>query len=241
MTPVVELARAVLLEETTPENVGDFLTEQAEEDGVTTYLFESRSKGYVGWRWAVTAVVLEPGGPVTFDEVVLLPGPDSLLAPAWLPWSERLRPGDLGASDVLPTEPDDPRLVPGYTGADDLVGEAADEPLQPLGWQLGLGRPRVLSERGRTAAADRWYEGDFGPDAPSVKVSPGPCSTCGFLLPIGGPMGTVFGVCANGFTASDGHVVSLNHGCGGHSEVVADASLAAVGEPLIDEFGFDQV
>lgn len=237
MTNPVELARAALLEETDEANVGDFLGEQVEEAHVVTYLFESRSPGYSGWRWAVTVFAGDAGA--TVDEVVLLPGPDSLLAPPWVPWGERLLPGDLGAGDVLPTEPDDPRLVPGYTGADDLLGAAADEPLRPQGWQLGLGRVRVLSDHGRGVAADRWYEGDWGPAAASVKVAPGPCSTCGFLLPIGGPLGTLFGVCANGFAVSDGRVVSLDHGCGGHSEVVAESPSGPVIEPLIDEFGFD--
>ncbi|WP_141698634.1 DUF3027 domain-containing protein, partial [Streptomyces lushanensis] len=49
---------------------------------------------------------------------VLLPGPDALLAPEWVPWSERLRPGDMGPGDLLPTEAEDLRLEPGYSGED---------------------------------------------------------------------------------------------------------------------------
>lgn len=240
--PVLEVARTALLGEVVAEHVGDFIEAVAEDEFVATYFFECRSPGYVGWRWAVTTARVGKRAPATVDEVVLLPGPESLLAPAWVPWSERVRPGDLGAGDVLPTAPEDSRLVPGYTGADDLAGEAADEPLSPRGWQLGLGRVRVLSEHGRAGAAERWRDGDYGPDSPAVRVAPGPCSTCGFLLPIGGPLGTAFGICANAFAVSDGHIVTLDHGCGGHSEVLVEtAPVAPLTEPIIDEFGFDEV
>ena len=49
---------------------------------------------------------------VTVSETVLLPGPEALLAPDWVPWQDRLRPGDLGVGDLLPAPPDDERLVP---------------------------------------------------------------------------------------------------------------------------------
>ena len=49
---------------------------------------------------------------MTVDESVLLPGADALLAPAWVPWQDRLRPGDVGIGDLLPASADDERLVP---------------------------------------------------------------------------------------------------------------------------------
>jgi hypothetical protein len=55
---------------------------------------------------------------VTIGESVLLPGAESLLPPAWVPWTERLRPGDLGVGDLLPTDEDDPRLEPGWNASD---------------------------------------------------------------------------------------------------------------------------
>ncbi len=48
----------------------------------------------------------------------------ALLAPAWVPWHERLRPGDLSVGDVLPSTEDDPRLAPAYLVDDD----SADDP-----------------------------------------------------------------------------------------------------------------
>ena len=49
----------------------------------------------------------------TVSEVVLVPGPESLLAPAWVPWDQRVRPGDLSPGDLLAPLTDDLRLVPG--------------------------------------------------------------------------------------------------------------------------------
>jgi hypothetical protein len=158
----------------------------------------------------------------TVDEVALLPGAEALVAPPWIPWSERVAPGDLGVGDVLPTPDDDPRLAPGWSGLDDLAA-ASDEPgLRPTGWELGIGRRRVLSVEGRDGAADRWLRGDTGPGTAMARSAPGSCATCGFLLPVGGPTGSAFGVCANGMSPADGRVVSLAFGCGAHSEADPD-------------------
>ena len=78
---------------------------------VLTHTFASTLPGYVGWHWAVTLARVPGDDGVTVDEVVLLPGDAALLAPAWVPWHERLRPGDLSVGDVLPATEDDPRLA----------------------------------------------------------------------------------------------------------------------------------
>lgn len=90
----------------------------SEGDRVVTHLFECKEMGYRGWRWAVTVARASRSKLVTLDETVLLPGPDSLQAPEWVPWSDRLRPGDMGPGDLLPTEAEDLRLEPGYSGED---------------------------------------------------------------------------------------------------------------------------
>ncbi|WP_344320700.1 DUF3027 domain-containing protein [Streptomyces macrosporus] len=114
----VELAREAAEEAAFPSKVGDHLGAVADGDRVVTHFFDCLEPGYRGWRWAVTVARASRARTVTVDETVLLPGPDALLAPEWVPWSERLRPGDLGPGDLLPTTADDPRLEPGYTDAD---------------------------------------------------------------------------------------------------------------------------
>src|SRR3954471_15510751 len=115
----VELARAAAAEAAHPGTVGEHVDVIAEGDRVVTHFFETAEPGYRGWRWAVTVTRASRAKLVTLDEVVLLPGPDALLAPEWVPWSERLRPGDMGPGDLLPTDAEDLRLEPGYSGEDE--------------------------------------------------------------------------------------------------------------------------
>jgi hypothetical protein len=219
----VELARAAAVEAAGPAMVGDHLGVVMEEERVATHAFVCLNPAYVGWRWSVTVARAPRAKSVTVDDVVLLPGEEAIVAPAWLPWSERVQPGDLGPGDVLPTAADDARLVAGLTGVDDLDGLASQSPLSPGAWEIGLGRVRVLSAEGRDDATYRWVDGDYGPASATARQAAGECLTCGFMLPIGGAVGSAFAVCANVMSPADGHVVALTYGCGGHSEVEVDA------------------
>ena len=212
----------------------------ADDDRLVTHLFECREPAYRGWCWAVSVARAPRTKLVTVNETVLLPGPDAVLPPEWLPWSERLRPGDLGVGDLLPTREDDERLVPGYTGADEDV-PAEDDQQEYVTHELGLGRARVLSLTGRDQAAERWYEGRHGPRAPIAEAAPVQCSTCGFLIMLGGPLRQVFGVCANEYSPSDGQVVAYDHGCGAHSEIAVVPATPEIAPPIVDEFSYEQV
>ena len=69
--------------------VGDYIRTDEEESGLRSYIFQSTLRGYVGWFWSVT--IYQPDGEEpTISEVVMMPGADSLVAPNWVPWSERL-------------------------------------------------------------------------------------------------------------------------------------------------------
>ncbi|MFE1884092.1 DUF3027 domain-containing protein [Streptomyces diastatochromogenes] len=263
----VDLARAAAEEAAAPGVVGEHVGLVAEGDRVVTHFFECKELGYRGWRWAATVARASRAKIVTLDEVVLLPGPDALLAPEWVPWSERLRPGDLGPGDLLPTDQEDLRLEPGYTGeeqplpnsvmSEDMVeladaedadvtrGTPATQPTVPtrgsiaaVAQELGLRRARVLSRYGLHTAADRWEEG-FGPKTAMAQAAPATCLTCGFLNPIGGSLGQAFGVCANEFSPADGRVVSLAYGCGGHSEAAVMPKPPQPAAPVIDELKVD--
>ncbi|CAA9367734.1 MAG: FIG01121526: hypothetical protein [uncultured Nocardioidaceae bacterium] len=211
----VDAARAALLELVPEHDVGEHLGREAQADKVVTHFFDCTQRGYRGWRWSVTVARAPRQKVVTVDEVVLLPGPEAILAPEWLPWRERIRPGDLSPGDLLPSEEDDLRLAPAYTAADEEVDEAE---LKRVSDELGLGRPQVLSLDGRELAAERWYAGSHGPDTELARSAPASCASCGFLVKMAGPLGRLFGVCANAFANDDGRVVSFDHGCGAHSE-----------------------
>ena len=212
------------------EHLGDFLGIEP-ADGVSIARFASTHPGYPHWHWSV--VLVGDDDAATVSEVWMEPGEGALQIPAWKPWSERVRPGDLGAGDVYATDPNDPRLTAGLTGLDDL--DAYTEPLQPVQWTIGLGRERILSAEGLTEAAERWRAGEDGPDSQIARQADFPCSTCGWLLTIGGPLGQAFGVCAHDMSPSDGHVVALDHGCGAHSQIRVEASPLPVAELIIDD------
>ncbi len=209
----VDLARSAALEIAEhPADVGEHLGYTVDADRLVSHRFACTAKGYRGWVWTVTLSRVPRARKATVCEAVLLPGDDAVLAPAWVPWDERLRPGDIGPGDVLPFRADDPRLEPGFTPTGDPeVDEVA------IG-ELALARARVLSPVGLAEAAERWYRGRQGPASAGAVASAGDCQTCGFLIPLQGSLGTVFGVCANAWSPDDGKVVALEHGCGAHSE-----------------------
>ena len=240
LAAAVDLARDAANVEAGGDWVGEHLDVAMEDERLATHLFACTNPAYRGWRWAVTVTRADGFDDVTITDAVLLPGPDSLVAPAWVPWAERVRPGDLGPGDVLPTPANDMRLVPGFTDEDSLEGLSSLAPLSPGMWELGLGRARVLSVLGRDEATERWEEGDFGAESPMAKAAGQPCGTCGFLMILGGALGQAFGVCANAFAPADGRVVALNYGCGAHSEVEGGESenIAVV---VTDEESWDNI
>jgi len=211
----LELARsAAIADAGSADLVGADVSVEIDDDGrVETYLFEAHLAGYKGWRWCVTIAVVDKKSEPTICDVVVLPGPDALLAPEWVAYRDRIQPGDVGVGDIVPSSLDDTRLVPSVHS---LI---ADEELDALQvFELGLGRARVMSIEGRDQASKRWYESDRGPQSPIAQSAPKPCSSCAFFLPIAGSLRASFGVCANAISPEDARVVSVDHGCGAHSE-----------------------
>jgi hypothetical protein len=97
------------VEASTRNAVGFFIESIEEDEGVATYIFEGKLKGYVGWRWSVSVFQSDENSPATISEVLLVPGPESLVAPDWVPWSERLADykalqAELEAQAALDTE-----------------------------------------------------------------------------------------------------------------------------------------
>ena len=241
----VDLARDALVAVVGAAAAGEHLEVQAEGERIVTHLFACEDPAYAGWRWAVTVVRAPRAKGVTVSETVLLPGPASLLAPDWVPWQDRLRPGDLGVGDLLPAPPDDERLVPlvvleGDDAVTDWYPGAEAEPGEPAG-PPEPGRSRVLSAIGRESAAERWYTSEHGPRTPLAHAAPAHCGSCGFFVPLSGELGLLFGACANAYAPDDGRIVSSDHGCGAHSESVVWQATARSLVPVIDEFGYDLV
>ena len=301
----VDLARGAAEGMAGPGGVGEHRGVTADGDRVVTHLFSCLDPAYRGWCWAVTVARASRAKNVTIDETLLVPGPEAILAPDWVPWKERVLPGDLGVGDLLPAPPDDARLVPAAllegddgvsdwgettwampgTEPEDLVPVPSAEPLadgldddydvaaedldvagtvasvvasatetgttgaDPGGADVVRqevledrpSRARVLSAIGRDDTALRWYTSEHGPKTPLAHAAPGLCASCGFYVRMAGPLGQVFGVCANAYAPDDGRVVAVDHGCGAHSEAVFAPSAERPLRPVIDELGYDLV
>lgn len=315
--------------------VGDFVDSVELGEGVTDFRFTCRIPGYEGWQWAITLYHDEETDEWTVDESALVPTEQSLIAPKWVPWKDRLTADDLSVTDAIGTDPDDPRMEEGFrpvvaqeastgradaevrdedatkvetqTGARQLADQGANKPTdsdsadasemaeepneftdgvnrsgdavepdaaggivgmtgkaqEAAGFDgsgdaetagteqaddmddvdpkadtadaddsyadedqaeaveaLMLSRRHVMSPLGRSEAAKRWYRGQHGPKSLSTKTADGNlCSTCAFFVPLVGELGSLFGVCANKWSVDDGKVVSMDHGCGEHSEI----------------------
>ncbi|SEE93598.1 DUF3027 domain-containing protein [Ruania alba] len=231
----VELARTALTE--TADGVGEHLGFEVESERLGIHWFEATMPGYRGWRWYATLSRAPRSRTATVCESGLLPGEGAILAPAWLPWAERLSPGDLSPTDRLPHVADDERLERGYVAS----GDPEQDRLAIV--ELGLGRDRVMNAKALDAAASRWYSGSRGPESAGARASDESCAACGFVVPLGGSLGQLFGVCANEWSPDDGKVVSLDHGCGAHSEtdVAPQAHEWTQSDLVVDEQGVDVV
>ena len=170
-----EIARdAALAGAEKPSQVGAFISVEFEDENrVASYLFDADIQGYKGWRWCVTVAKVDATTEPTVCDVVVLPGPDSLLAPDWIEYKDRIQPEDIQPGIIVPSVLDDTRLVPGANALAQDEGLDATEV-----FDLGLMRPRVLSIEGRDQASKRWYTGDRGPNTPLAQNAPNPCASC---------------------------------------------------------------
>lgn len=232
---VIERAREAL-EQTGHD--GEFVGLLDDGPGLFGVQFTCALPGYHGWHWTVSASEFD--GAVTINDIVLLPGPESIVAPAWTPYKDRVQPDDLGPGDVLPPDADDIRLVPAWSAGD---GDDTGVVDRHFAREIGLGRDWVLSLEGREDAADRWYDGEHGPESPVAKQASKSCVSCGFLVSLAGDLADRFGVCANRMSKSDGHVVALNHGCGAHSgsRPKRSASARVLPTPVYDTLTVETV
>ena len=143
------------------------------------------------------------------------------------------------ASDNAETEADG---AAGSQGESAVASVTSEEDIDEAVEEFDLSRRHVLTSLGRSQTAKRWYEGPRGPKSLSTKTSDGnPCSTCGFFIPLKGELNLLFGVCANKWSPDDGRVVSIDHGCGEHSEIEPPepSHLWVQSKPAFDDLHID--
>jgi Protein of unknown function (DUF3027) len=120
LAAAVDVARAAVEGIAKASEIGEHLAARTEGDRVVTHLFESRLPGYIGWQWYAVLTRNSRSKVITVNELGLLPSEDSVLAPEWVPWAERVRPEDAREEDV----PED--SVPGDAVAEDSAPEGRD-------------------------------------------------------------------------------------------------------------------
>ena len=136
----VDLARAAAVETGGEDAVGEHQDVVAEGDRVVTHTYQCLLPGYADWQWAVTLVRASRAKEPTVNEVVLLPTPGALLAPEWVPWADRIGPGDIAPGTLMATPDNDPRLEPGFAATDLPADSDSSEWVQlrstvaELGW-----------------------------------------------------------------------------------------------------------
>ncbi|MBW3091552.1 DUF3027 domain-containing protein [Bifidobacterium sp. 82T10] len=148
--------------------------------------------------------------------------------------AESVAAGDAATHDASAVAPEDAG-EPSVTSEQD-VDDAVRE--------FNLSRRHVLTPLGRAQAAKRWYEGQHGPKSLSTKTADGNvCANCGFFIQLKGELNMLFGVCANKWSPDDGRVVSIDHGCGEHSEIdpPEPTHLWVQSKPAYDDFHIDVV
>lgn len=104
LAAAVETARAGLLEVVPAEQIGGYAGALPEAERLVTHRFEALRPGYNGWQWYATVARVPRGKVATVCEVGLLPSENAVLAPEWVPWSERLRPEDVAAEEAAQAE-----------------------------------------------------------------------------------------------------------------------------------------
>lgn len=123
-------------------------------------------------------------------------------------------------SEKSPATEQDDETEQNNESKEDNESKESQEDFEEAVETFRLTRKRVMTAEAIAQTAKRWYSGQHGPKSLSTKIADGKaCSSCGFMIPLAGSLGNMFGVCANMWSPDDGRVVALDHGCGEHSEI----------------------
>ncbi len=185
----VDAARAALLEITPADTIGEPVGHIVEGEHVMSLLFDCTMTGYPGWHWTVSLSRIDGESEPSVLETELMPGGEALLAPEWVPWSDRLADyrtaqelaaaeaaadavDALDALDALDDEDDDEdddddddEDDEALEDDDDFGNDRADDQLDGI----DFGEALAASELHPAEAADADAETDDGaPEPPAV-------------------------------------------------------------------------
>lgn len=127
---LTQLALTALGEVAPAEQIGALVeTSEPNEEGVRTLRFAADVPGHPDWFWTVWTAQVDDAEP-TVLECDLVPGEDALLAPAWIPWAERLaefRATHDRHGNLVDDDDDDDDADEDDADEDDVDGEAETE------------------------------------------------------------------------------------------------------------------
>lgn len=128
LAAAVDFARSALEGIAPAAQVGRHLGAKSEGDRVVTHLFESKLAGYQGWQWYAVIARNSRSKVITVNELGLLPSEDSILAPEWVPWAERVRPEDAQDAEIAESAVAERDAAENLVAEDDAVrGGIADD------------------------------------------------------------------------------------------------------------------
>ena len=129
--------------------IGRHLGAKTEGDRVVTHLFESLLAGYQGWQWYAVLTRNSRSKVITVNELGLLPSEDSILAPEWVPWAERVRPEDARDDEIADAETADAGAAVDGIAVDAADDAAADDAAPDL-----MSEPTVFDDGDEEAVSD---------------------------------------------------------------------------------------
>ncbi|MCG2621040.1 DUF3027 domain-containing protein [Arthrobacter sp. I2-34] len=127
LAAAVDSARAGVLGVAPAGQVGAHVGAWAEGERLVLHRFEAMLPGYRGWQWYATVARVPRGKQATVCEVGLLPSDDSLLAPEWVPWADRVRPEDVVQSGAEESEVDESDAEPLAGAEPDPAADSAED------------------------------------------------------------------------------------------------------------------
>jgi hypothetical protein len=123
LAAAVDFARTAVEGIAPASQIGRHLGAKTEGDRVVTHLFESKLAGYQGWQWYAVLTRNSRSKVITVNELGLLPSEDSILAPEWVPWAERVRPEDAQEDEIADAEIAD-AIIADAEIADAIIADA---------------------------------------------------------------------------------------------------------------------
>jgi hypothetical protein len=180
LATATDQARSALERITPADTIGEPLGYIVEGEHVLSLLFDCLLNGYPGWRWTVSLSRVDSDAEPQVLETELTPGDDALLAPEWVPWSDRLADAkvaeELAAAELAGDDFDDDDAADddddddtdddadADVNADDIDDDGVD-PLDGVDVDEALSAAQSASAGSAAAQQDEAQTGQAQPEA----------------------------------------------------------------------------